>query len=100
VDLGCREGEHEKREGNMTDKELKKAIKEANEALCTLPSPSGPLPVSEVRYREMVLLRQLTLYKIEDTRKQDRKDLELLNIEIYGLITSFLESHEEGLKAC
>jgi hypothetical protein len=83
----------------MTDKELKKAIKEANEALDALSPPSGPLSAGEVRFREMVLLRQLTLYKIEDTRKQDRKGLELLNIEIYGLITAFLESHEEGLKA-
>jgi len=84
----------------MTDKELKNAIKEANEALDALSPPSGPLSAGEVRFREMVLLRQLTLYKIEDTRKQDRKDLELFNIEIYGLITSFLESHEKGLKAC
>lgn len=84
----------------MTDKELKKAIKEANEALDALSPPSGPLSAGEVRFREMVLLRQLTLYKIEDTRKQDRKDLELLNIEICGLITSFLESHEKGLKVC
>jgi len=84
----------------MTDKELKNAIKEANEALDKLSRPSGPLSESEVRYREMVLLRQLTLYKIEDTRKQDRKDLELLNIEVYNLMNSFVHSYRKDFLGC
>ncbi len=84
----------------MTDKELKNAIKEANEALDALSPPSGPLSAGEVRFREMVLLRQLTLYKIEDTRKQDRKDLELLNIEVYNLMNSFVHSYRKDFLGC
>ena len=79
----------------MTDKELQEAIKDANKDLDSLhsPPPSGPLPQHEVWRREMILLRQLTLYKIADAKKQNRKDLELFNTAIYGLMTSFVESY-------
>jgi len=80
----------------MTDEELQEAIKGANNDInsLSLPPPSGPLPQHEVRRREMILLRQLTLYKIEDARKQNKKDLELFNTAIYGLMTSFVKSHQ------
>ncbi len=42
---------------------------------------------------EIILLRPLTLYKIEEARKQGNKELELLNTAIYGLIASFLKSY-------
>jgi hypothetical protein len=78
----------------MTDEELREAIRDANKDLDSLhsPPPTGPLPEHEVRRREMILLRQLTLYKIEDARKQNKKDLERLNTAIYGLMTSFVKS--------
>jgi len=43
--------------------------------------------------REMILLRQLTLYKIADAKKQNKKDLELFNTAIYGLMASFVKSY-------
>ena len=62
----------------MTNKELQKAIKDATDDVRSLSSsrPSGPLPQHEVTRREMILLRELTLYKIEDAKKCRRKDLE------------------------
>ncbi len=78
----------------MTNKELQKAIKDATDDVKSLSSSllSGPFPQQEVRCREMILLRQLTLYKIEDARKCKRKDLERFNSEIYNLITAFVKS--------
>lgn len=80
----------------MTGEELQEAINDANKDLDSLhsPPPSGALPQHEVWRREMILLRQLTLYKIEDARKQNKKDLELFNTKIYGLLTSFVKSYQ------
>jgi len=78
----------------MTDKELQEAIKDAENDVhsLSLSRPTGPFPPDEVRRREMVLLRPLTLYKIEEARKQGKKDTELFNTAIYGLMTSFVKS--------
>ncbi|MBA7482205.1 MAG: hypothetical protein GH158_01380 [Dehalococcoidia bacterium] len=80
----------------MTDEELQEAINDANSDVncLSLFPPAGPLPDPEIRRREMILLRQLTLYKIEDARKQNKKDVELFNTVIYGLMTSFVKSHQ------
>lgn len=79
----------------MTDEELQEAIKEANNDIRSLsaPRPSGPLPEPEVRRREAILLRQLTLYKIEDARIQNKKDIEVFNTALYALLTSFVRSY-------
>jgi hypothetical protein len=79
----------------MTNKELQKAIKDATDDVKNLSSSpcSGPFPQREVTRREMILLRQLTLYKIEDTKKCKGKNLERFNTEIYDLITTFVKSH-------
>ncbi len=80
----------------MTDEELRQAIKDAEDDVRSLSAPpaDGHLPEHEVRRREMILLRQLTLYKMEGARKQGKKDLELLNTAIYSLMTSFVKSHQ------
>ena len=79
----------------MTNKELQKAIKDATDDVknLSLSRPGGPLPQHEVRRREMILLRQLTLFKIEDAKKRKRKDVERFNTEIYDLITASAKSH-------
>ena len=79
----------------MTDEELREAIRDANNDVDSLSSspPKGPLPQEEVSRREMVLLRQMTLYKIEDAKEHNRKDLERFNTEIYDLITALVKSH-------
>ena len=78
----------------MTNKELRKAIEDATDDVKNLSSspPSGLFPQHEVRRREMILLRQLTLFKIEDAKKCKRRDLEWFNTEIYNLITAFVKS--------
>jgi len=79
----------------MTDTELQRAIQDANETLRSLSSPCQsrePLPEHEVRRREVILLRQVTVYKILDARERGGKDLELFNTAIYDMMTSFLES--------
>jgi len=80
----------------MTNKELQEAIKDAENDVHGLssPPPSGPLPQREVWRREMILLRQLTAYKIEEAKKQGKKDLELFNTAIYDLMTSFVKSYQ------
>lgn len=81
----------------MTDDELQQAIKVANEALDSLSSPhqyKGPFPQQEVTRREIILLRQVTAYKILDAREQGEKHLELFNTDIYDAMTSFLESYQ------
>ena len=79
----------------MTNKELQKAIKDATDDVKSLSSSplSGPFPQHEVRRREMILLRQLTLFKIEDAKKCKRRDSERFNTEIYDLMTAFVKSH-------
>ena len=79
----------------MPNKELQRAIKDATDDVKNLSSSpsSGLFPQNEVRHREMILLRQLTLYKIEDAKKRKRKDLDRFNSEIYNLITAFVKSH-------
>lgn len=80
----------------MTDEELQEAIKDAENDVRNLSRhrPSGPFPQAEVRRREIILLRPLTLYKIADARKQGDRKLELFNTAIYGLMTSFVESYK------
>jgi len=80
----------------MTDQELQQAIQDANEAVYSLSRPpqlKGPFPKREVRRRELILLRQLTAYKIQEAREQGERDLETLNTAIYRAMTSFLESY-------
>jgi hypothetical protein len=79
----------------MTNKELQEAIKDATDDVKNLSSSpcSGPFPQHEVTRREMILLRQLTLFKIEDAKKCKRRDLERFNSGIYNLITAFVKSH-------
>jgi hypothetical protein len=79
----------------MTNKELQKAIKDATDNVKSLSSSpsSGPFLQREITRREMILLRQLTLYKIEDAKKCKRKDLERFSTEIYNLMTASLESY-------
>ncbi len=81
---------------NMTDEELQEAIKDAENDVRNLSRhmPSGPFPQHEVRRREIILLRPITLYKIAEARKQDNKESELLDTAIYGLMTSFVESYQ------
>jgi len=80
----------------MTDEKLQEAIKDAESDVKGLssPPPSGPFPQHEVRRREMILLRQLTLYKIENAKKENNKKLELFNTAIYDLMTSLVKSHQ------
>ena len=81
----------------MTDDELQQAIRDANEALNSLTTPhqfEGPFPKDEVRRREVILLRQVTAYKILEAREQGKEDLELFNTAIYDVMTSFLGSYE------
>lgn len=53
----------------MTYKELEKAIRAISQELRAVPRPAGPLPDSEVKRRELILLKQVTLYKIWDAKK-------------------------------
>ena len=78
----------------MTKEELQDAIKDATDDVKSMSScpSSGPFPQHEVTRREMILLRQLTLYKIEDAKKSNRKDLERFNTEIYNVMTAFVKS--------
>lgn len=81
----------------MSDDELQKAIQDANEALNSLTSPhqsKEPFPEHEARRREIILLRQVTAYKIVRAREQGEKDSELFSIAIYDAMTSFLESYQ------
>ena len=80
----------------MTDEELLQAINEANKALDSLsssPKTDGPFTEHEIRRREIVLLRQVTAYKIQDAREQNQKLLEALNTDIYRSMTDFLETY-------
>jgi len=82
----------------MTNKELQRAIKDATDDVRNFSSSpsSGPFPQHEVTRREMILLRQLTLYKIEDAHKYKRRDLERFNTEIYNLTTAFVKSQQKS----
>ena len=78
----------------MTDKELQEAIEDANKDIDDLSSSRciGQLCECEIKRREAILLRQITLYKIKDAKKENNKDLELFNTQIYDLLTSFVKS--------
>ena len=79
----------------MTNDELQKAIRDANKDIegLSLSPPSRPFPSHEVRRREAILLRQITLYKIEDAKEENNEILERFNTEIYDLITAFVKVH-------
>ncbi len=78
----------------MTNKELQEAIKDAENDLKGLSSSltNEPFPQHEVRHREIILLRPITLYKIQEARKQRNKELELFNTAIFDLMTAFVKS--------
>ena len=80
----------------MKDEELQEGIKDANNDIdsLSLSPPSGPLPQHEVRRREVILLRQLTAYKIEDAKNKGDRQSELFNTAIYDLMTSFVKSYQ------
>jgi hypothetical protein len=81
----------------MSDDELQQAIQDANEALKSLTSPhqsKEPFPEREVRRREIILLRQVTAYKILKARERGEKHLEHFNAAIYDAMASFLESYQ------
>jgi hypothetical protein len=44
------------------------------------------IPEKEVHRRELVLLAQYTLYKIEDAKKEKNKRIASFNSELYGII--------------
>ncbi len=77
----------------MTNEELQEAIRDANKDIegLSLSPPSGLFPPHEVRRREAVLLRQITLYKIEDAKEENNEILERFNTEIYELMTAFVK---------
>jgi len=77
----------------MKNEELRNAIEDVYKERRNLPQPTGPLPEHEVIRRELLLLKQAILYRIEEARKQNKKKREMFNIELYGLINSFLESY-------
>ena|GEM_PF-1873505 len=81
----------------MTDEELQQAIQDVNEALNSLAGPNqfeGPFPQYEIKRREIILLRQVTVYKILEAREKREKHLELFNTEIYDAMTSLLQSYK------
>ena len=81
----------------MTDEQLQQAIQDANKALNSLTSPhqfEHPFPRCEVRRREIILLRQVTAYKILEAKEQGEKGSELFHTDIYDVMTSFLESYQ------
>jgi hypothetical protein len=82
------------REVTMTNGELQEAIKDANNDIdsLSLPPPKGPFPQYEVKRREMILLRQITLYNIEDAKEENNEILERFNTEIYELMMAFAKA--------
>ncbi len=75
----------------VTDEELQEATNDVKNL--SSPSPSGPLPEQEVRHREMILLRQLTAYKIKDAKEKGNSHREFSLTINYGLLTSIGEKH-------
>ena len=79
----------------MTYKEIKIKLKNIYEEMTNWSRLNallkGPLPQEEVRRRELVLLKQQLLYKIEDAKKEKDKTQENFNCAIYKSVTNFLQ---------
>jgi len=77
----------------MTDKELQKEIRDVSESIDNLPKSNESLSKEERRRREVLLLRKEILNKIKDAREKNDKSKELHNTMVYGLVTSWGETH-------
>ncbi len=77
----------------MTDEELQKEIQDVCESIAHLPKSDKSLSKEERRRREVLLLKKEILDKIKDAREKNRKDQELHNTMVYGLLTSWGETH-------
>ena len=73
------------------EKELNSVYEEMNKWTVT----SDRLSDSEIRKRELVLLKRWILYRLEDAINQKNKREELFCTEVYGKIKEYLNELEE-----
>jgi len=67
--------------------ELKKLYKERN----SWDGTKGPLTETVIRQRELILLKQQILYRIEEAKQCGDKIEEIFNLKIYQAINNYLK---------
>jgi len=77
----------------MTDEELQKEIQDVCESIDNLPKSDKSLSKEERKCRAVLLLKKELLDKIKDAREKNDKNAELHHSMVYGLLTSWGETH-------
>jgi len=77
----------------MTDEELQQTIEEISESIKNFSEAKKPLPKEEARRRQVLLIRKQILERIKEAREKNRKDDEMYNMAVYGLLSSWGEKH-------
>jgi len=54
----------------------------------------GPFTNEAISFRTLILIKQYTLYKIQDARKEKDKKKEAFNLEICKIIDRYLKKHD------
>ncbi|MEW6456866.1 MAG: hypothetical protein AB1410_09180 [Acidobacteriota bacterium] len=79
----------------MTFREIKKELEKIYKERSSWDGGKGPFTESAIRQRELILMKQQVLYKIEDAKLRKNKVEESFNLELYTIINKYLKELQE-----
>ncbi|MGC8887536.1 MAG: hypothetical protein ACP5MG_10305 [Verrucomicrobiia bacterium] len=82
----------------MTIKKIRSELKQIYQEMKGWDGSKGPFTEAAIRYRELVLIKQQLLYKIEEARSLDNKFEESFSYSLYNLINKFSQELKKELK--
>ena len=74
----------------MTIAEIRKELKEIHEEMKKWDGAKGPFTPQAIRRRELILLKQQILYRLEDAILLKDKTAKLFNLDLYKIIDKYL----------
>ena len=77
----------------MSNEQLQQALQEVSEDLDKFSNSEKPLTKEEEKYRKKLVMRKYVLSKIQEAKEKKRKDDELYNSTVYGLLVPWGENH-------
>jgi len=78
----------------MTDKEIDKELKKIYKERVSWNGAKGPFTNEAIFRRWLVIMKQYTLYKIQNARREKDKKQEAFNLEICKIIDKYLKNEE------
>lgn len=74
----------------MTNQEIKKELEKIYKERKSWNGAKGPFTDEAINYRKLTVMKQYTLYKIQDAKKEKNKKKEAFNLEICKIIDKYL----------